>query len=201
MKTIAPADAPPANRLGKKPKIKSVDDVDLALHELSWIASRRETVEGAAEQSITLLKQQTAAKLFIDEDSFSDREQVLTAAVEQFAQANRNLFEADGARSRKLTHGVVGFKAKPAKVEFVEGHDSKSVAAKLSDGLPAKIIAFLKRLDLLPWLRLKVELDIAGIGKACKDGAVTSEQLVEHGMTYVAGETVVIEPAKHFVEN
>lgn len=197
MQTITKADAPPATRLGKTPKVKSEADIDVALQELAWLNSRKATVDASAEQSIRLVKSRAEQELVIEGVSFADRQELLTIAIKAYALANRDEFVTDKGKSRTFMHGVVGFKDRPAKVQFNEGEDKKSVLAKLTDGLAVKVEAWLKRLKLRPFVKLSIDLDVAAIGKDAKDQKLTPEQLADVGLSYGAGEDVVIEPAEH----
>ncbi|MCW5777816.1 MAG: host-nuclease inhibitor Gam family protein [Phycisphaeraceae bacterium] len=197
MKTIVAADARPTG-IGKTPKIKDLAGVDAALHELAWLRSRRATVEGAAKQSVELIKAEAAKKLVLEHgEPFDVREQTLVEAVVEYAGAHREQFVDGKTKSRKFVHGVVGFREQRGKVTFLDG-DAKAVIERLADGLAAKLTAFLKRLGLLPWLRLKPELDLSGIGQAIKRGEVTEKTLAEQGLGWASGEEVYVDPAEHF---
>lgn len=201
MKTITKADARPSKRLGKEPTVKTLDDVDVALHELAWLNSRKSTVDASAEQRIRLIKDEAEKELVVEGGvKFADRQAALTAAIEAYALAHRDQFVSEKSKSRTFMHGIVAFKDRPARVQFNEGEDKKSVLAKLTDGLAVKIEAWLKRMGLRPFVKLSIDLDIAAIGRDAKDQKLTAEQLADVGLSYGAGEDVIVDPAEHLPE-
>lgn len=196
MKTIAPADSQPA-ALGKTPRIKTRAHLAQALALLSWMDSRRKTVEAARDQTIDLARATAAQQLQIDVNGtlvpFEAYAQAINDAAAEFVAANREeLFS--GGKTLKLPVGEVSIRALPAKLEI---DDRAGVVQKFIDqhALLKKGLELLKRLKCLPYLKVKFELDADAVKRAAAAGTVPAEELEALGMRLVTGqESVALKP-------
>ena len=85
------------------------------------------------------------------------------------------------------------------KLRFDDGVTTRSIVEKLRDKhqLIAKSIAWLKRMGMLPWLKVTFALDVARITQAAKEQHVTAKELTKLGLRFEGEEVATITPADY----
>ena len=194
-----PTLAPPAERLPAAPKLKTADDVRIALAELSWLDSEQKRIEAEAKREVESVKIRYAGRQVVtvegNEWTMADRAKALAAAVETFCEKNRDKLLAEDVKSREFTHGVIGWRKAPAAVDFIAGKDDKALTETVEKacGLRAAIAAVLAKLFPLPKLAaslffdVTVKLNRSRVKHARETGLLTDAQLRKLGLAYDAG--------------
>lgn len=188
---------------GRKPKIKSNADLGKLLYLLSYMSSRRKSVESETEAQINALRKQQADALSLDVDGepvgYDQHERALTEAIETYVLKHRDKVFDGQTKTVAFPAGTIALKDKPPWLQFQEGVTKKSIVAEAieENGLLPKILNWLKRLGLRPWLKLVPDLDTTAITQAAKSGEITADELAEWGVSFEGAETVVIKPADY----
>lgn len=192
--------------LGQSPKLKSLDDVDAALHELGWLAHQTQVIDGKTQTAVAALQQAAAEKLQVEIDgqavTFADRSQQLREALERWCEASLAQHLPAGASSLTLAHGTVGLRKLAAAVAFTEGADDKSVLAAVEKrtGL-AKLLAgiaetVLGALTLGNVIRLSPAIDKTAVKRAWEASPQRQRTLKSLGLQVETDRQAwVIEPA------
>lgn len=188
---------PPADRLALCPKIASCDDVDRALRELSWIDAEAKRLEAACQRDVAALKAkaQAAAVCTVDETELTleDRRRHLSLAVIQFAAQKRGELLEGSAKHRVFTHGTIGWRQPPAKLEFLDGESEKTLLEKAGRAcnLLVKLRELLAKLFPVPKIAgdlifdLKLSLNKTRVKKLADEKKLTSAQLKKLGLAVV----------------
>ena len=192
-----------AEEAGLKPKVKSVSQLGKLLHVLAYMSSRRKAIQAETEVKINALREQQTASLSLEIEGeqvgFDKHEQALATAIEAYVLKHRDkVFDGD-AKTMTFPAGTISIKDKPPWLQFAEGHTKKSIVADAvaENSLLPKVLNWLKRLSLRPWLKLVPDLDTTAIAQAAKSGELTADDLAEWGLFYAGAETVVIKPADY----
>lgn len=216
---IVEQDAPPAKRLAAEPEVSSPEEIDVALCELSWLESRRQTVTAACEQAIQLLKSQADAKLKVKVGrqtvSFQERETVLRAAVAKYCREHRHAIIDAKKKSRQFPHGSIAFRLQKPKVAYAEGQSKQTVAETLNKltgsrtetGIVERLWKLLRRVRLFGKInagalfKLTVEPNLQGIKDALANKQIAASDLKSLGLEFQpGGETCAITVAEYTVE-
>lgn len=192
---MARADMRPEG-LGLEVNLESLDDVELAVREMAWNKARRDQLAAECEAAVGRVIAQYQDKAAIDIDGqrveLVKRFERLRAGVLEYANRSAaGLFQ--GKQSLNLPFGCIGYRTHQPILQFAEGHDAKTVLAKVEKelGLSAKIVAWLGRLKvcdipLQRLVKLKPEFSKTAVNEAMKLGKVTLTQLKKLGL--VIGE-------------
>ncbi len=199
MNVVSEHDLPPAGHElgGIQPAIHSLAELETAVETIAHIESRRRTVLAAYQQSLALIEAHRDEQLRIDVDgrqvTLDDREDALREAVADYVTAHRADVFDQGTQTRHFARGSVSLtKCKP-RIDYTDGQTKSLVAGRLIKryGLVAKLTAFASRIKIEPFLRLKAELDVAGIKKAFEQGQLKRPVLTRNGLRYVDDEEAV----------
>lgn len=198
MKEVVPQDRRPP-LLGRTPTLESLSHVQDALKLLAWFQSRAATVNTACEQSCRLLRNQAAKELQIDVEgeklTFAQYCVALEEAIRDFVARNPELWAE--RRTIELPHGTVAIKRQPTRLELETGMTAAQWCTEVKErhGLVSKLIAWLKRQKLWPWVRLSVELNLSEIKRAFSQEEVTRDEVEAMGLRVIdAHDAVVITP-------
>lgn len=109
--------------------------------------------QAAAVSQLVALVIQERMKTKVGRQTYTiaDRLAALCKAVDDYAAANRDeLLAGERGKSRKFTHGVIGWKVSPERLEFYVGQDAGKVAATLvaEFGLDVAVRSLLEQCEL-----------------------------------------------------
>lgn len=142
--------------------IQTIDDVDNALHEMSWLTSLQESIEAPAKAKIEALKNDSKAKLKIEIDgqplTIQQRWEALKNAVLTWCVPHLKQHLANGKKSLKLSHGELKTRKNEAAVKIAEGQTEAEVALEI-----ARCGGLLESLDTLLDQKLVLEGQESGI--------------------------------------
>jgi len=212
---LSSVDVVPARVLPRNPAIKSADDVACALEEVACGDSRVSNAQKACDEAVRLAKatfqKKTVFNLFGRDVNWADRRAELVGAIEEFATAkeHRATLFADGVKTREFTFGTIKFRGHGASIALRSGEDAKSVLSKIEDKceILKKILELLGKLKLFKqplrtFVRIKNELNQAGLKAAWSEGLLSDEEVGELGFKKVAaGETFSIEIGEYLVQS
>lgn len=208
------ADLPrPEQRLDVRPRIKSIEDAELALREISWAKTLRTAVLAAAEQLISAINDEVsqAATFAHGEERvpLTDRTQVLEAELLRWADANRATLCPGRKKSVDLRNGRIRWRDGKDAVKRAEGVEAKEAKALILDlSIDEQIeieagplIACLQRvvdaLGLCGAISVGVDVNKTAATAAFKAKQITAEQLDAIGHEFAAGEEYIsVEPAE-----
>jgi hypothetical protein len=200
--------------LGEKVSIKSIEDADLALAELSWLDNERAKVAAAIKQQVDAIKTASAKKeiLIIDntETTLGDRAKYLHDLLTPWVLKNAKAHVPEKKKSVDLPHGTIGLRQQPLVVAFADGVNEMAVLDAIdaqADGIVGTIRAWaIKRLKNLASLFVKdvltigVIVNLKGVKDALEDGRITREQVESLGLAIRDPyDDAVIKPAKTVV--
>ena len=131
--------SPPSDRLPLLPRLRSADDLDRALAELSWIDAESKRVEAACQKEISAIKARYQEQLVceIDDESLPlvDRRSTLAEAVEKFAAKKRDALLDDGKKSLRADAWHNWLAERFAGRGVSRGRKRKDFARKGDEGL------------------------------------------------------------------
>ncbi len=217
MSAIA-AERPPAKRLGDDPLVDSLESLGVALQELSYLTTRQKAVKASCDAAIR--KEKTAAEKSLRTTvagvsvSYADRIKALNEAISEFCEANRELVLADSGKTRTLTHGTIGWKKQPLKIEFTDDGDQVALMELVDEQVPtddATLVEFLirqlkrikvtEKLTAHDLLDVKVTLSKAALIERFKTKSLSDEDLEEVGLAAVQSEKLNVRVHEYSVES
>jgi len=123
------------------------------------------------------------------QDEITDLEERKSAAVEVLeVYANETQEQWGKAKSKKLLHGIIGFRTGTPKVKFDKGFNTKSVTAILEEKYPA----YVRTVTEMDKEKLITERDINGFEDLCKKAHIT---IVQDETFYVESKAEVLQAA------
>jgi phage host-nuclease inhibitor protein Gam len=192
--------------LGRDPRLKSLADVDAALHELGWIRARREVLAAEAEAEIAALKERLAERLACEIEgetvSLAERADQLERALAVWAERQLSRHLPAGRKSLDLAHGRIGITETPPAVGFRRRCDAASVLAAVERKF--HLTSLLDRVLAATWgpltagdiVRLRTELNKPRIKDAWRGGRERQQALQALGLQVESSSQYVIEPAR-----
>ena len=208
--------------LGLDVSVKSLDDVDPVLHELSWLYSEQERLDAMAKQKIDSIKKEFQEKAVVtiadtteggedieDVVTFADRIEALEKPLGTWVSKNLRKHLTGKKKSIDLPHGTIGLRQQPLVIEIPEG-SSETVILDTIDAEAEGIIGTIrgwaiKRLKNLACLvgdvlKIETKINLKGIKDAFEDKRLTREQIEALGLTIrEASDDAVLNPAKTVV--
>lgn len=195
-----PTIAPPADRLAPKPRLKSAADVDRALAEIAWCDAFARGIEADCNRDLETIKAKHATRMVMEvggeQVALLDRRAALVDALEAYCTKAREALLSEDKKSREFTHGSIGWRKTPAKIDYREGSDRASFL-RILDGacqLVKKITAIvekafpLRRLPASTFVDVKIDLSRVRTKKAVEDGTVNERELKALGLEYLPGD-------------
>lgn len=196
---------PPAARLSAAPVVETLDDAARGLEELAWIAAEESRLAAECERLTTDLRRTFAERMTLDVEgsavTFAGRRAALEEAIAAWAAEARETILDGAAKSRKFTHGVIGWRKAPDAVGWIKGHSDKTLrdglekAHKLFSKLGAvlgKCFPFRKKpgcaVPAETLFELKLSPNRTVIKQLLADGKIGAPQLRELGLELVPGE-------------
>lgn len=196
---------PPRKRLSESPQCQSLNDVETALHEMSYIASLKSTVKASVAQQCELVKLDGEKRLVIpvagEKVSVHPRAKELESAVASYCNDHRDeILDGLKTKSRKLTHGTLAWKKQPKHIGFTDDAAPEQLAEKIDKaadektagggGLRGALMRSLKRIPigqitLADLLNVTFEVDKARLLALVKDGLLQPEDLAALGLEVV----------------
>ena len=215
-KTLSATDRP-AECLGVDPVIESVEDLDKAIYELSFLGALDSSIDARCTEQIESLKSQYEKKKVLPFPPgrivyIKERVEQLTTLVCDYCRAHRSELLEGKKKTRTLPHGSVSFKDQPAKVEYRAGlqeADSMKLLDKLLQStLIELILAWLKSICIFGTnkearllsevVELKPKLSIAKIKEAYEKKRLTTAHLKQLGLKYTKGsEKLTVKPSAY----
>lgn len=190
---VASVDAPPETRLAHEPEVASIEEVAVALQELSWIGSRQSTEKAKLEQAIRLLKadaeKRQQIKVGRHNTTLGERAQVLEQAVAAFVEANKQIITETGKKTRKFTHGQISLRSTKLSIEPLD-------ETTFDDVLEA-----VRNLNLRRFYETKYSLDKSRIIEEVAAGKFSEGDLTKIGCRRVdPTDQVKIKPSEYSLE-
>lgn len=169
-------------------EIASTDDVESALAILSWVKLRRIEIDAEWKRQLAEAKSAAQASAVLEfagtTFTFDEVEKSLTAALREFAQAQRDSLFPTKRKTAKFAHGEIKARKRTATVSLAEGHTEEDVLLRLA--------------EQPRFTRTKKAIDFAAIKSDREKGLLTDAQLEELGLVYDPGEgdEYSVHPAK-----
>lgn len=200
MNTPVPDDRPPvAHELGGiEPAIHSPAELESAVETIAYIQSRRRMVLSTFEQKLRFLEEERDESLTIDvagqSVTFDDREAAIRQCVADYVCAHRLDVFPPGSQTVHFARGAVSLSKCKPRIDYADGSTKSLVAGRIikRHQLIEKLTQCARRLKIAPYLRLKAELDVAGIKKAFETGILTRKDLTNNLLRYVDDEEQVL---------
>lgn len=190
-------------------QVTSEKELDAALQEWGGLVAQLSTIANEANGRIEVIKReaQDAAVTKVDgllTVAIPERIEQLKAACVEYCTANKAVLIPDPTKikSRKFTHGEIGFRKVPKSI----ADDAEAVEKR--DGLLKRLITVvinaLKRFKLLDGVKVKadrlytigVSVNRTAVLEAFEKGEITAEQLNELGLKVTGGhDGLWIKPA------
>lgn len=208
------ADLPrPDERLDYKPRIKSIEEAELALREVAWCLAVRQAVKAAAEQLLAEINEAAvkAATYSVGEESVPvvDRQAVLEAELLRWGDANRATLCAGRKKSIDLRNGRLRWrdgKDSISRLDDVAAKEAKAMVGELEIAEeitvePGPLAACLQRIvDAVEYhgaISVAVDVNKTAGTAAYKLKQITAEQLEAIGHEFAPGEEYIsVEPAE-----
>lgn len=201
--------------LGLKPRIRNDDDVDSALEEIAFAVELELSVQADLNAAISKLRTKHTDRLNLEIGSSTvttqERVQVLEAALAEYVAEHPEAAAADGKKSRKFRHGVIGSRQKPARLTYAEGNSASAMIQTLKDGavdLLAAMFAALSKVilrgtgsdarkaDLIFKPTVSPDLKLAETNY--RAGKLTDEDLKAFGLIFApAVDEFYVKPAEY----
>lgn len=183
---------------GQQPRFGTLDEVQAALNLLSWLASKKALIEAEHKRSIDRMNTAAAQQMRLEvEDvtvSYDEYIVGIESGIREFVQANPEPWATK--RTVEFPAGTVALRQMPQRIELIDETPTqfvKRVGEKF--GIVEKLIAWLKRQKLWPFVRLKPELNLSEIKAAFARGEIDKAALKRFGLQVVpARDEVVITP-------
>lgn len=207
MDAVAEMPARPS-ALGAEFELKTIDDVDAALHEMGWCRLLDSQVDAAMKARIEALKTslegQRDLQIGEQQTTLSERAVALEAALIKWGGKQLKKHLPPDSKTLKLPHGEMSFKLQPLAVSLGEGVTEKAVVAsidkktkllQLAANLLKKIALGAFHLDQL--VRVTPSLDKDGIKTAWAENPKSRGTLKGLGIIVTGGEDAVcVAPSK-----
>jgi hypothetical protein len=191
--------------LGVSFQIKSLDDADLALAELSWLENQNALLTAKTKQKVDAIKTEIASQAVVEiEGTFvviSDRIEILAQALEKFVSKQIEKHLPDGKRSIDLAHGTLGLRKTPATVVIPEGVKEAVIVEAIDEatfGLVGKLRGFLTRLvkqwngSLRDLITVKITPNLSSIKTSLAEKRITAAQVESLGLVIVPESDVPV---------
>lgn len=173
-------------------KLKTLDDVDQALHELSYLEHERQRSEIICQQELDAVKQRQADKFVLQIDSellpISQRQETVSNLVTEWCDKQLQSHLPEGKKSIDLPHGTLGLRALPLKIECDEGVAPKNVLEKLDKKtnfwqcLTDLLSKMFSRHLLSDFITIEPKLSFTAILKSYKEHRVDAKALNQLGL-------------------
>lgn len=184
----------------KEPTLTSSIDLANAIAEISAIDARIKVVEARRQVEHDKINQQCAEQLQIEVDGelvpAETYRAALIAAIETYLPQAKGEVFTEGTQTVRFPCGEISWKTRPATVSLEEGVKAADVAKSIATRkrLTEQLHELLEQTGLMGTLRLKYELDLAGLQRRFRDGLLKKRDLPK-GLTVVpSGESFSIKP-------
>lgn len=198
--------------IGTEISVKSIDDADVALAELSWLENEQSRLDALAKQKIDAIKTEFQAKstVTIDGQEFTiaDRIKQIVGPLGKWVVKSIASHFKGNKKSVDTPHGTLGLRQQPRIVEIGAETSAARVleAIDFEAGSVTAINANLVRKiptfggQVKDWLSIKVSLDLAAINAALEEKRITREMIESLGLVVRdACDLPVIKAAKMVV--
>jgi len=173
------------------PNIRTVDDCDRIAHETLALEDQIANIAAECTAELKAVRAKHEAKALPLQRQVDRNRAALSAYV---IRTKAKFFPPETPSTRTFAGASILCKANAPSIQFLDGQTKKTVLDTVIERfevLPA-IERMVKRQKVEHLLRIKCELDISGLAKACKMKKVTDEQLAEIGLKFESRETVSI---------
>ena len=178
-------------------KIKDRDQLNAAMGELPQLSSQAAGIDAECDAVIKTAKDKAAAEKVIKVDdktvSIDERAKELCKAIELYCENNRKDLLAEGEKSVRLTHGVIGWRKSKDYVEPLNKKPEKWWLQKIIEATIDNIIKAINKFkpsDIVTSDVVKVELkwDKAAMLKGVADGRMKPNDLKPFGFAFREGD-------------
>lgn len=184
--------------MNSKTKIASREELNAAVGELARLNAQAKRIDAECDAAIKRLKDEAAEKKvhYVDEVPFSIEEwcKILNERIELYCENNRDELLADGEKSVRLTHGVIGWRKAKDYVEPLNKRPEKWWLQKIIDFTIEKILKAVNTFspdetDIKAADLVKVDLkwDKAAMLKGVSDGRMKPNHLKPFGFAFREG--------------
>lgn len=192
-------------------KLKSLDDVDQALHELSWLEHEDARRNAICKQELDAVKVKQADRFTLQIEGelmpLAQRRQFLEEQIAAWCEKHLATHLPEGKKSMNIAHGELGYRAQPMSVGLAEGVKADDVLDKLDRKTSYKeriTDLFNKAFGrfMLGWfVAIKAELSMAKIISAFKEQRVDEKTLNSLGLQVNRpDDKLFIKPARYQVD-
>jgi hypothetical protein len=189
-------------------KIKTIDDVKSAMHELSWLDHERERRDALCQQEIDALRKRQADRYIIEVDGclmpLTERRALVNEKVEAWAEKDLPALLPEDKKSLELAHGTLGYRQQPLRVTFAEGMDEQKVLDKIDkktsfrEYLVGLFDRLLSKTALSVLITIAPKLSMSSITKAYKESRIDKPTLKQIGLIVIeARDELYIKPARY----
>lgn len=189
-------------------KLKTLEEIDQALYELSWIDHQQRIIDAQNQQEIDALKKSQASRfdLLVEgvPTTLAERRQTVSAAIQVWSGKHLDEHLVEPKRSLDLPHGTVGKRSLPLAIECSEGVKPRDVIDKLDHktgfrqaitDLAMKVIG---RCTLGMFVEFKPQLSMISLRNAYKAKRVTDRALNSLGLQVrKESDEMFHEPARY----
>lgn len=177
-------------------KIKDRSQLNEAVGELSQLTAKVKSIDATCDAAIKEAKDKASKQKVttVNESIYSidDRMKDLNAAIELYCENNRDELVAEGEKSTRLTHGVIGWRKCKDYVEALNKKPEKWWLQKIIEATIEKILKALNGFKPSPIATadvVKVELkwDKAAMLKGIADGRMKPDELKPFGFAFREG--------------
>lgn len=193
--------------LGSAPTLKTIDDVDAALHELSWLGHATVAVEARLKMELDEAKRRNEFNVSIDGTPLSPKQRSaeLKRAIAAWADEHLRAYLPMGVKTLDLPHGALSLKKQTLSVACREGLEDSDVlkAVEAKVGLVERIVAWLAKVKLGSFLlgqviTLKPQLNKTAIKAAWAANPGGRRTLTALGLEVHGGDDALhIEPSQY----
>jgi phage host-nuclease inhibitor protein Gam len=194
---------PPDLTLDIKPQIESIEDAELALHEIAWCNAVQAAIRAKLEETMAELNEIATREAAYDVGEervpIGDRRKILEAELLRWGDEHRTEICQGKKKSAEFRNGKLKWRDAKDAVDYLEGESQKSAIEAVGNesGLLAKIE---KLVDAIGWhgvFQAKLSVNKTNAVKARQKQQLTDEQLADIGLEFKAGEEYIsVEPAE-----
>lgn len=189
-------------------KLKTLADVDEALHELSWLGHQHQATQASIQQELAALKtnRQDRFDIVINGKSITltERMQQVQSALQTWCDGALDEHLVEPKKSLDMAHGRVGKRTLPLTIECSEGMKPNDVFDKLDRkvGFREKLTEIANKIigkfTLGMFIEFKPALSMVSLRNAFKADRINAKTLNSYGLSVrKESEQTFFEPAQY----
>lgn len=185
---------------GLKMRLRSVEDLALAMQWAHRLKAHKEAVEAERKIQTNAVNEAAAGALQVEVDGeavpIEQLESALHCAIEKYVPDNKAVIFRDGIQTARFPSGEVSWKDQAAEVVVDPDTKAQVIADRLVKRAKVNesIAKVLEDAGLAGKIRVKCELDLATIKRLFKTGVLKKQQLPAGLVVTDPREVVVVKP-------